>query len=68
MALQFHGGVIRAVELSQHFQVGAVCLTILQRWLDGEGRQPVTWEMVIGCLENIGHGTPASDLRRDLEP
>ena len=67
LALQFHGGVIRAVERSQHFQVGAACLTILQKWLDGEGRQPVTWETLIGCLEGIGHSTLASDLRRELE-
>jgi len=37
LALQFHGGVIRAVEQSQQFQVGAACFTILQRWLDREG-------------------------------
>ena len=37
LALQFHGGVTRAVEQSQHFQVGAACFTILQRWLDREG-------------------------------
>ena len=38
LALHFHGGVIRAMERNQHFQVGAACLTILQRWLDGEGQ------------------------------
>jgi len=70
LALQFHGGVISAVEQSQHFQVEAACLTMLQRWLDGEGQllQPVTWKALIGCLEDIGHGTLASDLRRELEP
>ena len=68
LALQFRGGVIRAVERSQHFQVEAACITILQRWLDGEGRQPMTWETLIGCLEDIGHGTLASDLKRELEP
>ena len=67
LALHFHGGVIRAMERNQHFQVGAACLTILQRWLDGEGRQPVTWETLIGCLEDIGHCTLASDLRKELE-
>ena len=68
LALQFRGGVIRAVERSQHFQVEAACLTILQRWLDGEGRQPVTWETLMESLEDIEYGTLASDLRRELEP
>lgn len=67
LALQFHGGVIRAVEQNQHFQVEAACVTILQRWLDGESRHPVTWETLIDCLEEIGHSTLASELRRELE-
>jgi len=31
--------------------------------VDGEGRQPVTWETLVECLEDITHGTLASDLR-----
>ena len=68
LALQFRGGVIRAVERNQHFQVEAACRTILQRWLDGESRQPVTWGTLMECLEDIGHGSLASELRRELEP
>ena len=68
LALQFRDGVIRAVQQSQHFQVEAACRTILQRWLDGEARQPVTWETLMESLEDIGHDTLASDLRRELEP
>lgn len=68
LALQFRGGVIRAVERNQHFQVEAACQTILQRWLDGESRHPVTWETLMECLEDIGHGTLATELRRELEP
>lgn len=67
LALQFHGGVIRAVERSQHFQAEAACRAILQRWLDGESKQPVTWKTLVECLECIGHGSLASDLRRELE-
>jgi len=67
LALQFHGGVIRAVERNQHFQVEAACRAILQRWLDGESKQPVTWKTLVECLECIGHGSLASDLRRELK-
>lgn len=68
LVLQFRDGVIREVEQDQHFQVEAACRTILQRWLDGESRQPVTWETLIKCLEEIGHVTLVSVLRRELEP
>ena len=41
VALQFHGGVIGAVEPSQHFEVETACPAILQKWLAGVGRQLV---------------------------
>ena len=69
LALQFRGGVIRAVRESERPLVESACRCILERWsVDGEGRQPVTWETLVGCLEDIGHSTLASDLRRELEP
>ena len=67
LALHFDGEVIRAVERNQHFQVEACCRTILQRWLDGEGLQPVTWETLLEALVDIEHDTLARDLRRELE-
>jgi len=36
--------------------------------IDGEGRQLVTWETLMDCLDNTGHSTLASGLRRELEP
>ena len=68
LALHFDREVIRAAERSQHFQVEAACRTILQKWLDGEGLQPVTWETLMEALVDIEHGTLAGDLRRELEP
>lgn len=68
LALQFRGGVIRALERNQHFQVEAACRTILQRWLDGESRHPVTWQTLTECLEDIAHGTLATKLLKELEP
>ena len=41
LALQFHGGVIGAVERSQHFEVETSCPAIRQKWLAGVGRQLV---------------------------
>jgi len=69
LALQFRGGVIRAVRESERPLVEPACRRILERWsVNGEGRQPVTWETLVECLDDIGHCTLASDLRRELEP
>ena len=68
LALHFDGEVLRAVKRSEHFQVKAACRTILQRWLDGEGLQPVTWETLVEALVDIEQGTLARDLRRELAP
>ena len=63
------GGVIRAVRESERPLVEPACQRILERWsVDGESRQPVTWETLVECLEDIKHCTLASDLRRGLEP
>ena len=66
LALAFHlrGEIIR--EQSQ-FQVEAACHNILQRWLNGEGRQPVTWGTLVDGLEDIGYGTLAGYLRKELD-
>ena len=68
LALRFDHEIIRAVKQSEHFQVKAACRRILQRWLDWEGLQPVTWETLVEALVDIEHGTLARDLRRELEP
>ena len=63
LALHLRGEIIR--EQSQ-FQVEAACHNILQRWLNGEGRQPVTWGTLVDGLEDIGHGTLAGYLTKEL--
>jgi len=69
LALQFRGGVIRSVRESERPLVEPTCRCILERWsVDGEGRQPVTWETLIQCLEDIEHSTLASELRNELQP
>lgn len=64
LALHFRGEIIRK---QRHFQPEAACCTILQRWLNGNGLQPVTWETLVECLEDIGYGTLAGYLRKELD-
>ena len=67
LALHFRGVIIRAVRESEHFQVERACRDILHRWLDGQGLQPVTWNTLVECLEDIDHGSLAGDLRKELD-
>ena len=67
LALRFRGGVIRTVRESEHFQVERACRTILHKWLDGQGLQPVTWDTLAECLEDIDHWSLAEDLRKELD-
>ena len=67
LAFHFRGGVIRTVRESEHFQVEKTCHTILHKWLDGQGLQPVTWDTLVECLEDIGHRSLAEDLRKELD-
>ena len=41
-------------------------ISILRRWIDGEGEQPVTWGTLIEALEDAGCENLANDLRREL--
>ena len=63
LALHLRGEIIWE---QNQFKVEAACHNILRRWLNGEGRQPVTWETLVNCLEDIGHGTLAGYLTKEL--
>ena len=65
LALHLRGEIIRE---QRHFQPEAACRAILQRWLNGDGRQPATWDTLLDCLEDIGHGTLAGYLRKEVVP
>ena len=65
LALHLRGEIIGE---QRHFQPEAACRTILQRWLNGGGKQPATWDTLLGCLEDIGHGTLARYLRKEVVP
>ena len=65
LALHLRGEIIRE---QRHFQPEAACRNILQRWLNGDGQQPATWDTLLDCLEDIGHGTLAGYLRKEVVP
>ena len=73
LALKFEGPVIEATKMNAHFQVDRACQSILQRWLEGatmnvDPKLHVTWETLVGCLEDVGMNTLAKNLRSELLP
>ena len=68
LALQFRGGVIRAVRESERPLVEPACRRILERIERVDSQSPGSpWWSVCRTLDT-GHCTLASDLRRELEP
>ena len=43
-------------------------LTILSRWLQGDGMQPPTWSTLIEALNNSNLGVLAKEIRTAIEP
>ena len=37
-------------------------MKVLQEWIAGQGKQPVSWDTLIEVLEDIGLGVLASDI------
>ena len=48
------GTQMRAIERECHNRAEEINLKILQRWLEGKGRQPVTWDTLVHVLKDIG--------------
>ena len=43
-------------------EIERINIEILQAWVTGRGKQPVTWETLTEVLRNIGLGTLASEI------
>ena len=46
-----------------HRDAEKITLKILQRWIDGEGQQPVSWETLINVLQYIGLNELAKEIK-----
>ncbi len=55
-----------AIERSCQLDSFWINQTILSRWLQGEGRRPVTWATLIGVLRDINRNTLAEDIEGKL--
>ena len=55
LLLNDHTGAITSALVSEHrLNVDEINLDILTRWLQGQGKQPVTWSTLIDVLRDVG--------------
>jgi len=66
LALRYEGPVLTAIEQGAHYQPEPACQEILRRWLQGSGRQPVTWKTLIEALNEV-YPELAKDLSAAFE-
>ena len=67
LALHFEGHTIQNIRYDPHIQsIDTACRVMLQKWLDGEGRQPVAWETLMDALIDIGFVAVVEDLQEIL--
>ena len=67
IALDFEFSVIETVQ-SNYSKAELACISILNRWMNGEGQQPATWNTLIKALKDAEYRNLAEDLRRELGP
>ena len=61
--LHFEGHLIETIKIDSHSQVDSACRKMFIKWLEGIGRQPITWRTLINALDEAG----LSNVARELE-
>ena len=60
------GGITKAIMAQNHHQTNDIVHTILSRWLQGEGRKPVTWATFIAVLYEIELSGLAQEIDENI--
>ena len=60
--LYFEGRVIRQIRRDHNDSCEEACRAVFMAWLDGKGRRPITWEILIKVLKEAEFSETASDL------
>ena len=62
-----NGAIVNEISLrylKDHVQIN---IDILRRWINGEGRLPVSWETLTACLRDTGLSKLADDIQQNIE-
>ncbi len=61
--LDCSAAAISALEKQYQHDALSINHEIFSRWLQGEGKQPVTWATLVGVLRDIGMNSLADDIK-----
>ncbi len=56
------GSVVEALVLQHREDSMAINMAILRKWMEGVGRQPVTWQTLVEALRDSELNTLADDI------
>jgi hypothetical protein len=65
--LYFDHHVIGIITKDCHQQAELACQSVLTRWLNGEGRQPISWTTLITVLDEADLSSVAEDLKKFIK-
>ena len=60
--LDFKSHLIETIRMESHHQVNSACRKMFMKWLEGVGRQPITWRTLIDALDDAGLPRVAHEL------
>ena len=63
-----NGSRVKIMARKHHYDAEQINIEILQEWLTGRGKQPVTWATLVEVLRDIELSTLAGDIRASKCP
>ena len=61
------GNTIEGIERKKRGDPSDITVEILRLWLQGKGRQPVTWQMLVNCLQDANLHIAADYIESELD-
>ena len=61
------GNTIEGIEKKKRGDPGDITFEILRLWLQGKGRQPVTWQTLVNCLQDANLHITADYIQSELD-
>ena len=60
--LHFENHLIATIRMESPYQINSACRKMFVKWLEGVGRQPITWRTLIDALDDAGLPRVAHEL------
>ena len=60
------GSTVKNIEKEKRGHPVDITVEILQQWLQGKGREPVTWQTLVKCLQDANLNVLASSIKSKL--